>query len=444
MNLQLLRALIRKDIKLFMSDRRAMIITFMVPIGLASFFAMIMGGSGAKSGETAKIPIMVVNQDNSKVSSEIVASLQKDKALKVQMATEKAARDSVLRGKTTVALVLPPNFGRDSSRAMFNGAKPIVTLLYDPAHNIELQMLRGILTQQVVQAASKSAFSPDTAPQNLDAQFKSIEAAPDMNPQQKAAFKDLFGSLKNYYQKTDAGTAGAGGSASGGATSPLGGGLQMPCEMKEEAVAASKGSSDLSGAAHTFSGMAMQGLLFWAIDAAIGILRERKQGLWKRLRAAPLTRGLLLAGKIGSSTLISLLTLLVVFGWGALFFHVRIQGSVLGFVLVSCCTAFMAATFGLLIAALGRTEQQSRGYAIPAVLAMAILGGAWFPSFMMPKWVQTISLAMPSRWAVDGFDAMTWRGLGLDAALQSSLVLLGFAAAFWLVAFTRFRWEADG
>ncbi len=40
-----------------------------------------------------------------------------------------------------------------------------------------------------------------------------------------------------------------------------------------------------------------------------------------------------------------------------------------------------------------------------------MLGGAWFPVFLMPQWVQTVSLAIPARWAVDGFDGMLWRGL---------------------------------
>ena len=48
---------------------------------------------------------------------------------------------------------------------------------------------------------------------------------------------------------------------------------------------------------------------------------------------------------------------------------------------------------------------------------------------------------MPTRWAVDGFDAMTWHGFGLSAALLPILVLLGFAAVFWLLALARFRWE---
>jgi hypothetical protein len=42
---------------------------------------------------------------------------------------------------------------------------------------------------------------------------------------------------------------------------------------------------------------------------------------------------------------------------------------------------------------------------------------------------------------MQSLDAMTWRGIGLNGAVMPVLILLGFAAAFWTIAATRFRWE---
>ena len=101
----------------------------------------------------------------------------------------------------------------------------------------------------------------------------------------------------------------------------------------------------------------------------------------------------------------------------------------------------MAATFGLLIAALGSTPGGTRGVAILAVLLMVMLGGAWVPTFIFPAWLQQVTLVIPARWAVDGLDAMTWRGLGSSAAVLPTVVLLGFALLFGSLALARFRWE---
>jgi ABC-2 type transport system permease protein len=73
-----------------------------------------------------------------------------------------------------------------------------------------------------------------------------------------------------------------------------------------------------------------------------------------------------------------------------------------------------------------------------------MLGGAWIPTFLFPQWMQRLTVVVPTRWAIDGLDAMTWRGLGITAALGPIAVLLGFALAFAVLAIYRFRWEAEG
>ena len=84
----------------------------------------------------------------------------------------------------------------------------------------------------------------------------------------------------------------------------------------------------------------------------------------------------------------------------------------------------------------------SAGVTTLAVLMMVMLGGAWVPTFVFPAWLQRATMVVPVRWAVDGLDAMTWRGIGLSGAAMPVLVLTGFAAIFWTIAASRFiRWE---
>ena len=101
----------------------------------------------------------------------------------------------------------------------------------------------------------------------------------------------------------------------------------------------------------------------------------------------------------------------------------------------------MASTFGLLVAAVGNTPATARGVTTLAVLLMVMLGGAWVPTFVFPAWLQEATRVVPVRWAIDGFDAMTWRGLGIGNAVAPTLVLSGFAAVFAAIAALRFRWE---
>ena len=214
----------------------------------------------------------------------------------------------------------------------------------------------------------------------------------------------------------------------------------MPFRTREVA-AQSRSNARYNAYAHSFGGMGVQFILFMGIDLGVRLLTMRRMGLWQRLRAAPLSRGLLLASQIVSSALIAALLFIAIFGAGMLFFAVRIEGSIAGMLGLIVAFALMTASFGLFIAALGRTPEATRGLAVFATLVMVMLGGAWVPAFIFPRWLQQVSLLLPTRWAVDGFDAMTWRGLGFEAAWLPIVVLLGFAMLFAAIAIWRFRWD---
>ena len=201
---------------------------------------------------------------------------------------------------------------------------------------------------------------------------------------------------------------------------------------------------EYNGYAHSFAGMGVQFILFMGIDVGVGLLLQRQRGLWKRLRAAPLSRGLLLGSRTISAAMIAALILVVIFAFARVVFGVRIEGSMVGFLGVCAAFSLMTATFGLMIAALGKTPEATRGLSIFATLIMVMLGGSWVPTFIFPAWLQKVTVFVPTRWAMDGLDAMTWRGLGLSAAVMPIAVLLFFTALFGSLAVTRFRWEVDG
>ena len=134
MSLTPLAAMVRKDLQIFRSDRRAVIMAFAMPIAIASFFGFIFQGRSSDA-EVAKIPILVVDQDGSAVSKGIIDGVTKDKNLAVRSLPLEEARASVRRGNDTVAVVIPTGFGDAAGKAFFRGTgKPRLDFLYDPSH----------------------------------------------------------------------------------------------------------------------------------------------------------------------------------------------------------------------------------------------------------------------------------------------------------------------
>jgi ABC-2 type transport system permease protein len=179
---------------------------------------------------------------------------------------------------------------------------------------------------------------------------------------------------------------------------------------------------------------------------------ERRQGTLKRLRAAPLTRGQILLGKLLPCYLVSAgqgIFLLVagrlLFGmrWGPDSWPLLEQAGWL--LLVVCCTSLAAMGLALLVAALARTEVQVALFGAVPVLVLALIGGCVLPREMMPEQTQNISLFTPQGWALDAYRELLSSGVGynpnLSIVMKSCAVLSAFGVGFLALAWGLLRLE---
>ena len=426
------QALVRRDLRLFFQDKRAVTMSFVAPIAIAAFFGYIFGGV-ADDRPASKIALAVVNQDDSEVSRKVIAALAADAALDVKSRGLEEARELVRGGKTTVAAVIPPGFAERAGKSFFRGGdKPEIQLLYDPSHATEVQVVRGVLMQHVMEIVSRETMGGPGSERVLDDAPRDLDQSQGMKPADQAALRRMLQGVGEWNQRRNANPQ-----------AQANAGFSMPYTMITEAVTARQGVK-YNSMAHSFAGMCVQFILFMGIDAGMVVLYQRRSGLWKRLQAAPLSRYTIIGSRAASAAIVAMVIMLVVFGFARVVFGVRIEGSFAGFLGVCVAFAIMTATFGLLVAVLGKTPEATRGIAILVTLILVMLGGSWVPAFIFPQWLQKASFAVPTRWAVDGLDAMVWRGSGFDAALGPIGALLAFAALFGAIAVWRFRWESEG
>ncbi len=372
-------ALVRKDIAIFLRDRRALVVSVLTPIVVAGFFGFLFGGSGSDGNPISRMKVGITDLDGSSLTTAVIESLGQDASLEIQELPQDQALLLVRSGKLRAAIVFPAGFESAATGTLVGAAQiPDVKLLYDPSQSMVRPMVAGLLTQHVMQRLSRPNFIGNSKPVPFNVENTAVTTGPRYN---------------SY--------------------------------------------------AHSFAGMSIQFILFMGIDAGIALLLMRQEGMWRRLRAAPLSRAVLLGSRVTATTLIAMLILAGVYLAAMLVFGVRIAGSVPGFVMVAGAFALLAATTGLMIASLGSSVGATRGVAMFSVLILVMLGGAWVPSFLFPEWLQHVTEFVPTRWAVDGLDAMTWRGLPLQSAFAPTAILLGWSALFALIAVWRFNWEYD-
>jgi ABC-2 type transport system permease protein len=417
-------ALVRKDLVLYFSNRRALLMSIAAPILIAAFFGSLFGNSDSKP---AHINVAVTDLDRSELSGRVVAALRGEATFDVTEVGEADALAQVKAGKLAAAITVPAGFGKLAGSAMFGGTKPELVVHYDPSQAMALQVVRGLMAQHVMQTVSQSLMSA-SSPLLSDLRDRTLQST-SLPDQRRLELTQMFDSIAKVQSTSMPASA-----------APKAAAFTLPYVTREEPASA-RPETKYNSYSHSFAGMGVQFVLLMGVDLGVGLLLMRRMGLWKRLRAAPLSRGKLLGSRIASCALIALVVFAIVYAAAMAAFGVRIDGSVPGFIAVLVAFALLTGSFGLLIAAIGRTPEATRGLAILATLLMVMLGGAWVPSFIFPEWLQKLSLFVPTRWAVDGLDAMTWRGLPFHDALLPVAVMLGFAAVFTSLAIWRFDWE---
>jgi ABC-2 type transport system permease protein len=432
MNFAAIRALVRNDVRLYLTDRRAVIVGVFVPILIAAFFGYVFGGNG-RSDEPGKIPIAIVDEDQSGISRAITADLGKESLLTVQVMTRSQAEERVRAGKFQVAAIMPAGFGDAATRALFSGQKrPQVDLLIDPSQSMSSRVVEGVMAQYGMQEITREALSGAAGQAALTESLAAVDSASADEIPERAELKALLEAARKFNSRFSASDVAS--------TSGIRRGLSLPYVIAASSVTSSQ-STPYNGYAHSFAGMTVQFILFAGIDAGVLLLLTRERGIWQRIRSAPLRKSQFLFARTLATTLISLFQFALIYTAAILVFGVRISGSVPGFILLAIAFCLLNSAFGLMLASIGRSASATRGFAMVVTLLLVMLGGAWVPSFVFPKWLQEASLGAPTRWAVDGLDAVTWRGQGLSAAVLPAIVLGATSAICLAAAIWRFRWE---
>jgi ABC-type multidrug transport system permease subunit len=189
---------------------------------------------------------------------------------------------------------------------------------------------------------------------------------------------------------------------------------------------------------------------FLVLNVGWVFVAERRQGTLKRLRAAPVTRGQILLGKLIPCFALSLGQGIFLLVAGRLLFGMRWgpddwpwwkQVAWLAPVVFS--TSLAAMGLALLVASIAKTEIQVALYGAVPVLVLALIGGCVLPREMMPENTQALSLLTPQGWSLNAYrellDTEYKTPPNLAIVAESCSVLTAFGLGFLGLAWAFLR-----
>ncbi|HUS26937.1 MAG TPA: ABC transporter permease [Kofleriaceae bacterium] len=179
-----------------------------------------------------------------------------------------------------------------------------------------------------------------------------------------------------------------------------------------------------------------------ALTCAMSFSEERRTGTWRRLLASPAPMWTLLVGKLLPYIILGSLQVGLLLVVGALGFGMKVTGSIPALALLTISVACCATTLGLAIAAFSTTEKQISSLGSVLILTMGLLGGCMVPRMLMPPLMQTIGLAVPHGWALDGYNKLIVGGGGFADVAKNVAAVFGFALLFGVIGVKRYRFHA--
>ncbi|MBK1699690.1 ABC transporter permease [Thiococcus pfennigii] len=171
------------------------------------------------------------------------------------------------------------------------------------------------------------------------------------------------------------------------------------------------------------------------------VVRYRKNGVLRRLKATPLRPFEFLTAQVLSRLVVVLGASLIVYVGAEALLDFPMRGSYPALALVYTAGALCMISLGLIVAARLRTEELADGILNLVSWPMLLLSGVWFSLDGASPAAQAVSQLLPLTHLVEAARRIMIDGAGVLEVLPEVALLAGLALALLALAARLFRWE---
>ncbi|HEX6478708.1 MAG TPA: ABC transporter permease [Ktedonobacteraceae bacterium] len=404
----------KKDLLQVLKDRNSFFLLLAVPLVLIAVIGLAFGNIFGSGSNQITITVAVNNQDTGYVGTSIVKALKiKTDQLQITVNQYKSpgqVTDQVANNSSNVnaGVVIPAGTTDKVNTAAQNGTTPknLVQFYALPSNNdsratIVQNIVTNVLTSELAgNSAVGQIYSVCNQPGN--------HCAPGTINAQTIASNVGQVSIAGGHSAVQALTAG-------------------------KAVKINSFDQLVPGYAVFFA-------LFGINAAAATILQEKEDGTFRRLLIAPVQKYALLGGKLLAQFLLTLAQLVVLFVVGYFAFHLDI-GSWPAVIALLICTSFATTGLGILLVSVVKTRRQLNPIVTLVVLITSAVGGAWWPLFLEPQWMQQFAKIGVTAWAMEGLNGVMILGKDVPQILPDVLGLLAYGIICFIIAMRFFRFQ---
>src|SRR5271157_234400 len=395
-----------KDVTLVLRDRTALIFMLLAPFLLTLGLGFVTGHfSGSNTNSLSNIPVVLVNQDNGQLGTELVNIFQsKELASLISPVIYRdpaLARQQVDDNKAAAVVIIPAGFS-DSiipQPGKLQTDQLIQIELYtNPTEPISAGVVKTIVSQYLGRVEQSRIAGVVTITQLLNNGLIQVQGAMQIGTQ--IGLSQAASSQNNSAITLKSTTANG-----------------QP--VKTDALS------------YLAPGMALMFLMYTVTNGTRTLLAERVQGTLPRLLISPTSTSQVLSGKVFGIYLSGVAQMLILIVASRLFFQLD-WGNPFGVLALVLAAVAAAVGWAMVITAIAKTPTQVATAGSALMLIFGILGGGFINLANMPGWLQIASKLAPNTWGLNGFSTLAAGGQLVDIYLPLIALLIMGAVLFAL------------
>ncbi|MBK9555554.1 MAG: ABC transporter permease [Chitinophagales bacterium] len=381
----------RKDLKIFFTDKRAIILSLLLPIGLITLFALAFGGVGADDEEEGTpIAVLYADEDQTTSSKNIITELDAIPGIVCIATDTQSAKNQIKSGDQIANIIIHKGY----EDALNNGTDIPIELQYDQSRAMEISVLQNLLVSKI----------------------SSVKGEKDADKGVDRIMQNMFSNLPAQTQDS--------------IRNNLKSGLNKENEQEQLISMTSVVGEEESnwGLIQAVAGTAIMMLLFSVRSIGSGMLEEKENGVLKKLLQSPITPFEILFGKMLTAVIVAIFQLSVMFVFSWLAFGLDIFMNLPALIIMILTTAIACSAFGVLLASIVRSKKQADSLSTIIILFMSAIGGSMIPLYIMPAFMQDAAVISVNYWSIQGFYDIFWRETGVAGVTQNAIVLIAITA----------------
>lgn len=393
-----------KDTLVRFSERSEFLFFLVLPL----LFTVLLSGGLFSDGDTeARISLLVVDEDNSELATELQSVLTDSEAVEITTATRTEAEAQFEDEKAPALLIIPAGF-EDALMAR----KPVELDFHKASDDNDA----AVAEQTILAAASTMSRALAVANSSVAERERLLPFTDQAQrevyfSQSLSIAQSLFEAAPDRVRSTRPPTAPA------------------------------DGEDEFDQSAQASSGQLITWVFIPLIGTSVVFVSERTKGTLRRLLTTPTQTAIFMLGTIVGQLALSIVQMGLLIGFGIWVMGVNWGQSPTALAVMLLSFALASVALGTMLGAFTKTDSQANSVSIMSGMAMALLGGCWFPAEMFPEVARTMVKVFPTTWAMQGLTDIVMRGQGLVEILPAAGVLVGFAVIFFTIGVWRFRYE---